>query len=110
MFVKTNRAAILANSGLGVSSRRMLQILSRRRYDFRYLPHARNAVGDVGLERQSRLGQQQIDAVVDIAVINTRILLEGMEVFGQPFVPLQAVLQNLVIDLNPAGQLPVIDL
>ena len=53
-------------------------------HDLRDLLHAGDAVGDVLLRRQRRLGQQQVHAVADVLVVDPRILLEGTRVLGQP--------------------------
>ena len=75
-LVEGNRALVLADGRLQQGTRRIPEVGFRGRHHAGNLLHAGQDIGDVGLLRQRRLGQQQKDAVAEVLVIDARILLE----------------------------------
>ena len=43
-----------------------------------------DAIGNVGLGRQSRLGEQQVHRIIDVAIVDARILFVRMGILRQP--------------------------
>src|SRR5438477_3929346 len=101
-FVKGNRAAVLANRRLQDRTRRPPQAVLCRGDDFRYLRHARYAIGHIRLFRQRGLGQDQIDAVIDVTIVSAWILFKRTGVLRQPDHANELLFEDLEIYLTGA--------
>lgn len=64
----------------------------------------------LGPLRERGLGQQDVNAVIDVIVVTPRVFLERVDVLGQPDSRFQLVFENLEINLARARQLRVIHL
>ena len=110
LFIEIDRAPVLHDGRLQDRSRRTGQRLPGGRHDPRDLPHACDRIGQVGLLGQRRLGQQDIDAAVDVVGVRAGIFFEGSRILVQPQRFFQFVLENLEIDLAGPRKPVVIDL
>src|SRR5205823_1480033 len=97
-FVKGDGATVLAQGRVEEDVRRVAQALPGRREDARDLADAAGDVLDDDRLRQGGLNQRKIDAVADVFVVNTGVLLERPRVLLKPKASCQVLLEDFKID------------
>ena len=62
--------------------------------------HAGERIGDVGLLRQGGLGQENVDAVADVAAVNARVFSERGQILRLPDRAGEVLAENFEINLR----------
>ena len=110
LSIEIDRTPVLRDGRLQDRLWRTGQRLPGGRHDPRDLAHACNRIAQVGFLGQRQLGQQHIDAAVDVVRVPAGIFFEGPGIFVQPQRFFQVVLEDLEIDLAGPRKAGVIDL
>ena len=100
LFVETDHPAVLPDTCLQDGEGRTGERAPGPGDHGRKLPHASDGIGDVVLARQARLGEEAVDAAGQVFVVGAGILLERVNVLGQPDPLLQVVPEDLIVDLG----------
>ena len=110
LFIEIDRAPVLHDGRFQHRAGRLGDRLPCGRHNPRDVLHACDGMGQVGLLGQCRLGQQDVNAAVDVVGVRAGIFLEGPRVLVQPEGLFEIVPEDLEIDLARPRKLGVIDL
>src|SRR5262249_33964876 len=95
-----DRAAVLPDGDLDEDLRRVLQALLPRGHDARDEGHAPGGVLHGTLARHGGLGEEQVDTVGDVLVVDARGRLEGAAMGEGPQFALEMMPEDLEVDLR----------